>query len=177
MDQELNWRLPDERVLWRGQPGTGLLIRPVDVGLIPFSLMWGGFAIFWNVQVWSAPHGGLPFQLFGLPFLVIGLYMIAGRFLADIWLRRRMNYYVTDRRIIIERGGPFPALQSVDLRRLPALDLSERPDNSGTIRFGLSEGTGRRGFGMWMPALDRTPQFLAIPKVREVYALIERAQR
>jgi hypothetical protein len=37
-----------ERVLWEGRPATGLLLRPIELFLIPFGLFWGGFAVAWN---------------------------------------------------------------------------------------------------------------------------------
>ena len=38
----------DEDVLWYGQPKTSVLFDANDIFLVPFSLLWGGFALFWE---------------------------------------------------------------------------------------------------------------------------------
>lgn len=169
--------LSGERVLWDGEPYNGLMSRPIEAFLIPFSLLWGGFAVFWNVQVWSTGQdvAALPFKLFGLPFLIGGLYVTFGRFLLDMQIRRRLRYAVTDRRILIYRSGRSSTSKSIDIKRLPAIELDERADGSGTIRFGPAMSLfGGGSFGIWQPTFDATPQFLRIPNVRFVYELIQK---
>lgn len=165
--------LPGERVVWEGRPYTGFIFRSVEVFLIPFSLLWGGFALFWNVTAWTTAD--LSFNLFGLPFLIAGLYITFGRFLVDISLRKNLAYFVTNKRILVERRGSGSNTKSLDIKRLPALELDERSDGSGTIRFGSSGGwfTGNN-FGIWQPTFDPTPQFIRIPNVRSVYQTIQK---
>jgi len=178
MRDELRQKLlSGERVLWEGQPYTGLILRPIETFLIPLSLLWGGFAVVWNANVWFADQNSsdLPFKLFGLPFLVAGLYITFGRFLIDVRLRKNLQYAVTDRRILIYKQGGSSVLKSVDIKRLPSVELSERPDGFGTIRFGAAMSLfDGRNFGIWQPTFDATPQFLRIPSVRYVYELIQK---
>jgi hypothetical protein len=166
--------LSGERVLWEGTPSTGLILRPTEAFLIPFSLLWGGFALFWNIGVWTT-DADLSFKLFGLPFLVAGCYITVGRFWLDMHLRRRLLYLVTDRRILILKQGRGTTSNSLDIKRLPALALEERSDGSGTIRFGAAASLfNGSNSGIWQASFDPTPQFIRIPNVRSVYELIQR---
>lgn len=166
--------LPGERIAWEGKPYSGPIFRPVEVFLIPFSLVWGGFAAFWNASVWTA-NADLSFKVFGLPFLAIGLYFTFGRFLLDASLRKKMTYFVTNKRILIDKRGRGSSTKSLDINRLPALEFDERSDGSGTIRFGASGGWFMsNNLGIWQPTFDPTPQFMRIPNVRSVYELIQK---
>lgn len=165
--------LDGERVLWEGRPASGVILRPIDLLLVPFSLAWGGFAAFWNVTVWST-DAPLAFKLFGLPFLAIGIYVTIGRFWFDARTRDGLRYYITNRRVLISRRGGL-SIESLDISRLPTIKLEERPDGSGTITFGSSPGVfgPANGFGIWQQSLDPRPTFLRIPDVRQAYQVIQ----
>jgi hypothetical protein len=165
--------LPGEIIAWSGRPADGLMFRPADLFLIPFSVFWVGFVVVWTVAAASAAG---PFAAFGLLFVLAGLTMMGGRFWLDAWLRARTRYAVTDRRILISRPSPFGEFVAIALDRLADARLSEGKDGRGSIRFGqappLFAGTG---FGTWAPALDPTPQFIAITDARRVFDLIQRS--
>ncbi len=130
-----------ERLLWAGQPRGGIRLRGQDAFLIPFSLLWGGFAIFWEIMALTmtakAPGPiGVIFPLFGLPFVLVGLYLIFGRFIIDAKTRERTYYGLTNERIIIVSGLFSRQTKSLQLRTLTDVSLTERVDGSGTITFG-----------------------------------------
>jgi hypothetical protein len=166
-----------ERVLWNGRPKQGLLFRKSDAFMIPFSLMWGGFAIFWETTVIKS---GAPFffMLWGIPFVLVGLYMIVGRFFADAWQRTKTFYTVTNERILIVGGLFNRTVTSLELRTLPEMSLSLQDDDKGTLSFGEDQtGFGSTFGGRWSQSNQkRPPQFEGIPDAAGVMARIREAQ-
>lgn len=175
----------DERLLWSGQPRRGMRLRGQDAFLIPFSLFWGGFAIFWEIGAsigTSKSHDPIAkiFPLFGIPFVLVGLYLIFGRFFVDAKIRGRTYYGVTNERIIIIDGLFSQQIKSLQLRTLTDISFSERSDGSGCITFGPSpfpffgsfSGNGWPGAGRYSP-----PSFDLLDNVKEVYNTIRRAQK
>jgi len=80
-----------EQLLWRGAPDAGAWFTREDLFLVPFSILWLGSAIFFEI-VAAGGGGPLLVQLAGIPFVVIGLYLVAGMILgprsaADLPLR------------------------------------------------------------------------------------------
>jgi hypothetical protein len=166
---------PGEHIFWTGRPASGLMLTGWDAFLIPFSLLWGGFAIFWEASVIRTETAPFFFKLWGVPFVLMGIYLVVGRFFVDAWSRRALRYAVTDKRVLILRKGRATKLTALPIDRLPALTLIERQSGRGTIRFDQSQGMWTyRGFGPWMPSSDGTPQFLQIENARAVHDQINR---
>lgn len=94
---------PGERLLWVGQSDPARLFTGRDAFLVPFSLFWCGFVAFWEI---SAIRSGAPwfFALFGGVFVLIGLYMLIGRFILKRHRKRTEAYAVTDRRAFVTTG-------------------------------------------------------------------------
>jgi hypothetical protein len=177
----------DEKVLWSGRPRQGILLHGSDIFLIPFSLMWGGFAIFWEVAALyatSRPTSNAPdfvrfvFPLFGLPFVAVGLYFMFGRFFVDRAQRAKTTYGITNHRVIIRSGLFSRTTKSLNLRTLSDVTLAEKSDGSGTITLGPTAGFYSRFYGASWPGMGRNlaPCFDTIPDAKSVYNILRRAQ-
>lgn len=127
--------LNNEKILWSGKPKDGIFFKESDALMIPFSLMWGGFAIFWEITALSS-NAPIFFKLWGIPFVLVGLYMIFGRFLFEKKEREKTFYAVTDSRVLIKSGLFNTKLTSLSLQKLPELSITKKENGFGTIEFG-----------------------------------------
>ena len=167
-----------EQVLWQGRPRQGLMLRSSDAYLIPFSLLWCGFAIFWewNVIRLNAP---LLFKLWGIPFVLVGLYIVAGRFVTDARRRARTHYALTTERILIASGPNSKNIQSLSLRHLPNITLEEHANGTGTISLDSTHTSFHQTTfrATWPGMHASTPQLEGIANALHVFQLIRDAQR
>jgi hypothetical protein len=172
-----NHLVSGEYIIWSGIPKQGVLFRPSDIYLIPFSLLWCGFAIFWEVIVLK--EGALScFALFGVPFILIGIYFVLGRFFVDAWLRAKTHYGLTNRRVIIVSGIISRTVESLNLKTLREISVQDRGDHIGTIMFGRPHPFASWYGGMQWPGMGqyKTPSFDFIQDAKLVHDKIIEAQ-
>ena len=168
-----------ERILWMGRPRQGLLLRKGDLFGIPFSLLWCGFAIFWESQVLKT-HAPWFFALWGVPFVLIGLYLVVGRFLVDVWRRQRTVYAVSDRRALILSGLRTPTLKSLEIEGLTDIELQDEGGGRGTLMLGLpATNNAANSFGRGWPemAAYMVPAFEGIEDASGVLRIIRAARK
>ena len=178
-ERELAQQLdPGERILWTGRPRQGLRLSRIDVFLIPFSFLWGGFAIFWETTALREDAPAF-FVVWGIPFVLIGLYLVIGRFFTDAKRRERTVYALTDRRVIIASGFISKSIKSLDLHTLSDVTLEEEGGGVGTITFGPSLPMWRWFGGAGWPGagLYRGPILESVTAAREVFHQIRTAQQ
>jgi hypothetical protein len=168
---------PGERLLWQGRPiPRRFVLTPADVFLIPFSLLWGGFALFWEAGVIGS---GAPlfFLMWGVPFVLFGLYFILGRFFVAYRQAVSTHYAVTDRRILIVSGLFRRGVTELDLRSIPAIDVRSAGDGVGTINFAPMP-LGWMMQASWAPwmGVGAAPAFRAIADASRVHGIIHEAR-
>jgi hypothetical protein len=114
-------------------------------------------------------------MIWGIPFVVIGQYMIWGRFLYGAWKKKRTHYAVTNRRVIVVQDGWKRQMASNYIDTLPTLIKEGGSIGIGTLRFAQSESmwSGRRGWEAWDGmAVGTVPTFIDIEDVDSVYRLV-----
>lgn len=167
-----------ESLLWSGRPRQGVMFRGSDVFVIPFSLLWGGFAIYWEYTAYTS---GAPafFLLFGGVFVVVGIYFIFGRFIADSLTRRSTYYGVSNDRVLIVSEFPTSKTKSLGLTTLTDVTFTTKSDQSGSISFGAQHPTAEMFGGMNWPGMSayQGPRFDMIENVKSVYDILQKAMR
>lgn len=175
INSELNHYLEtDERLVWTGKPKSGVIFRPLDVFLIPFSLLWCGFAIFWFI---TAAQASILFALFGIPFVIVGLMLVFGRFIIDSRYRKNTLYGLTNKRLIIKTGVFSSNIRSIDFSSMTNMEMVEKPDGSGSITWGINQLLTSAYSGMnWWPGLKTPPSIEMVPDVRVVFNKLRHLQ-
>jgi hypothetical protein len=179
-----------ESIVWMSKPNPSVIFHKQDLFLIPFSLLWGGFAIFWEGSVagfWNhgSRSGAWIFgMIWGIPFVLIGQYLIWGRFIYDLWLKGRTYYALTNRRVLVLQKGWSQKIVAAYLDSLPALTKEGSGSGPGTLSFapdtsffsGFAGGTSssrRNNWGAWNSmGISGTPIFRDIDNLDYVYRLL-----
>lgn len=166
----------DEKLIWTGKPKTGILLRSSDAILIPFSVFWAGFVVFWETSVLST-DAPFPFALFGIPFVLVGLYITIGRFFVDAKKRSNTIYGITQDRIIIKTGIFNREIKSLNIKTLSDITINQKADNRGTITLGPTDSRYSMMQGVEWPGNKQPPCLEFIEDVKSVYDIIIDLQR
>ncbi|GGN21349.1 hypothetical protein GCM10011609_73360 [Lentzea pudingi] len=158
--------LPDEHVLWQGEPARRTVFTRPDLRWIRFSLKFHAVlfllivAVAGVVQGWSGYFGSWP-----VVFVMCAGFAVLNIAEPLIWRRltlHRTTYYVTDQRVV---SVPGRRARSVRLTEIVTLLFTEEPDGSGQIRLDgrmMPDGFGNGSVG----------ELIHVPAVREVVALL-----
>ncbi len=185
-----DYLLPDEDVLWFGQPDPRIIFARADFFMVPFSLVWGGFAIAWEVGVVAAlasgeTHSGnggslWMFAVGGVIGVAVGLYLIFGRFIFK-WIRKKHTYYaLTNRKALSVTRLRRDSAKAVFVEDMASIKKFVRRDGAGTIQFGdmpsrfASYANTGLDFFAGAKARDEMPLvFYDVRRADEVYRLVD----
>jgi hypothetical protein len=133
-----------ERVLWSAQPLARRL--KAGFGIWLFAVPWTVFALFWISMAllpWASssktPDGikwsfGIAMPLFGVPFVLIGLWML-WKPIQAMRQAKQTVYALTDNRLIRLVLTKRREVSSVLLDQIGPMTRSESPDGTGHLRI------------------------------------------
>ncbi len=155
----------DETPKWIGYPSPKRYA--IEEGLVRclFGIPFTGFAVVWTSLAMKSES--LFTSLWGFPFILVGLYMLANPLL-EYWRALRTVYVVTNQRVVILDGVLRHSQKAIAPSDLGHLDVERKRDGSGNIFF--LEEREKDGEGGW-PITKIS--FKAIPNVREAEEHIE----
>jgi hypothetical protein len=165
-----------ERLLWSAQPHGGKLKRGFGVWL--FAIPWTVFALFWETMAfvpwisasktpdWAAWSFGVVFPIFGLPFVLVGFWMLWQPIRA---MRQAGDtaYGLTDRRLLRVVQKRDRKVDSVLLHQIGPIDRREDRAGFGDLRIQTHSSVDSEG--------DRTTErfeVLGVPGVARLERLL-----
>jgi len=132
-----------EEVAWKGMKLAR--IEPKGFGIWLFAIPWTAFALLWTALASMATSAtddsigilGWAFPLFGTPFILIGLGMLAVPFV-PYFQRGRILFAVTNQRVLELSLGRDLTVKSVPSSRIGDIVRRESGDGSGSVEIALS---------------------------------------
>jgi hypothetical protein len=168
---------PGEQILWEGRPLRLAYTFRGSPFVFVFSLLWLGFALFWEGSVLSFRSAPPFFVAWGAMFVLFGLYAAVGRFWVAAREADRTVYMVTNQRVIIRTGAFRERTVELSLGSLPQPQLDEGSGGVGTITFGpIGPYMNYVGGGWPMTRAGSPAALIAIPDAARVFRLIDRAR-
>lgn len=175
---QVNAEFHGETILWAGQPNAIkalILASPI----LLFAIPWTVFAVGWEYIAVSmllaegkpSTDGmskvvGLVFPIFGLPFVIVGLIMMASP-VWGWWKARRTLYVLTDQRMTTVLAGKKLDITSIDVTQIASVHRIEKRDGSGTLHLYLGEYRDSEG-----DRVEKKVSLPGVPDVRELERLI-----
>ncbi len=122
---------PGEYVVWKGKQEKGRLINPNSVVMVPFGIVWTIFSL---IFVWTAYEGkaSILVWVISLLFLSIGLCFTFGGFIRHARTQGKIQYYVTNYRLIVVEGED---ISFYTLDDLPPMKIRRYKNGNASILF------------------------------------------
>ncbi len=141
----------EEAVVWHGWQLGRLELR--SFGQYLFAIPWTAFAVMWTtLAAVGVAHSGVEgpgwivwaFPLFGVPFVAIGLAMLARPFV-PLFQRGRVLYVITDRRALKLAMGRRLVVETVPADRVGRIQRFEKSDGTGRLQIAVKIGRDSDG--------------------------------
>ena len=122
---------PGEYVLWKGKPEKGRLIDPNAFVTVSFGIIWTAFSLIFLGVAYTGKASILVW-LIAFLFLFVGLSFTFGGFIRHARTQGKIQYYVTNYRLIVAEGEDMSFYTPDDL---PPMKIRRYKNGNASILF------------------------------------------
>ncbi len=172
LKEQFNALLKDkEIILWTGKPVRGIKLRDADIIILPMSIILLGFSGMLDYVLFKL-QAPVIFRVIGFLFGLIAIYMGVIRILLNSTKREKTFYCITTKRVLMLSGSKMK-LQTLPLKNIERIDLTEEKDGTGFIIFGNTNPLWPWLLGSFYMSGDNIPGLQMLPDVKKVFDLLQ----
>lgn len=181
--------LPDEMILWAGQPEQRVVLNALDYLLIPLGLILAWVSIPGPSSIDSIPYIDPGYYLCGIAWFIAALFILFGRLKYKSWRNQHSYFAVTDKRVMSAMLGKRSYFRAADIssltkfwkggstraRYIAFLSIQVRTFNQNyplVLLYFPAVGTGLDIFIPSSLIPHSALMFYDIPEVDKVYSLL-----
>ncbi|MBR2024982.1 MAG: DUF308 domain-containing protein [Clostridia bacterium] len=161
----------NEDILWCDKPFKKITFSSGDVFTTLFGVVWLSFSLFWVASAFFATKGAAGFAkvfpLFGIPFVLIGLYLLFFRHIVSYIRRKNMIYTLTSKRVMIVHTGKRQYVQEYRYEDISNIQIKCDDNDVGSIFFFSGEIRYNNG-----KSYSSTSGIFGIKNTKKVYKIL-----
>lgn len=169
----------DEEIVWIGNPNKKLTFTRGDVFILPLSIIFIPLVGFIINALYHTKNLNLGwYSINFIMVLAIYFYITFGRKIQDLYYKSKIDYIITNKKILITNENSKAIVLSKNLTEIRA-SFSKFSDGFGTIDLGISispESLNAFKYG-WPSKVVISNRFENIANASEVFELLLKAQK
>lgn len=128
-----------ESLLWCDKPVKKIIFTLNDVFTTLFGIFWLAFSLFWVFSAYMATSETTGpskiFPLFGIPFVLVGVYLLFFRHIVSYFKRKNIIYALTEKRVLVVHFGRSKYVQEYKYEHISNISLKTNENDVGSIYF------------------------------------------
>lgn len=140
MDYEINQLvrdeiLPDENIIWSGRPDLAKRLGRIDILIILYNCILTPIIL---VKFFKFANEFSPFMIniFIISMTVFVFFGLIVIFLYKFYLKKRMYYYITNKRILVLKNLKRKRIQTANIVKTLKIVIEKNKNGKGAIFFG-----------------------------------------
>lgn len=161
----------NEDVVWCDKPAKKFVFTSADIFTTLFGAVWLSFSVFWVFSAYMSTESTDGtfniFPLFGIPFVVVGLYLLLFRHIVSFAKRKNMVYALTNKRALIVHTGKRQYVQEYRYENISNIQMKCDDNDIGSIFFLTGEVRYNNG-----RSYSSTSGIFGIKDTKKVYKIL-----